>query len=49
MKRRERENMINYLMKTQNTTQERLMVMTDEDIEHVYNREYDEQDAYEYM
>ncbi|AOM84218.1 BH0509 family protein [Salisediminibacterium beveridgei] len=49
MERRERENIINYLMKVRNTKNERLMVMTDEDIEHLYNREYDEQEAYEYM
>lgn len=49
MKRRERENMIHFLMKVRNTSQERLMVMTDEDIEYLYTREYDEQEAYEYL
>ncbi|TWI54049.1 BH0509 family protein [Halalkalibacter nanhaiisediminis] len=40
MSRRERENMIHYLTMVQGMTERHLMMMTDEDIEHLYTRTY---------
>ncbi|ARK28599.1 BH0509 family protein [Halalkalibacter krulwichiae] len=40
MSRRERENMIQFLTKVQGLTEEKLMLMTDEDVEHLYTRAY---------
>ncbi|MCL7749648.1 BH0509 family protein [Halalkalibacter alkaliphilus] len=40
MSRQERENMIQFLNKVQGLTERKLMMMTDEDIEHLYTRAY---------
>ena len=49
MKRQERENMIHYLMKTRKVTNDRLMLMTDEDVEYLYSREYGEEEMQEIL
>ncbi|SES31995.1 BH0509 family protein [Salisediminibacterium halotolerans] len=46
MRRQERENMIHYLMEMRKVSQERLMLMTDEDVEHLYTRQYGEEEIY---
>ena len=40
MSRRERENMIQFLTKVEGLTEGKLMLMTDEDVEHLYTRAY---------
>ncbi|MFC0560475.1 BH0509 family protein [Halalkalibacter alkalisediminis] len=40
MSRQERENMIQFLTKVQGLTEGKLMLMTDEDVEHLYTRAY---------
>ncbi|MDT8862697.1 BH0509 family protein [Alkalihalobacillus sp. MEB130] len=40
MSRQERENMIQFLSKVQGMKEGKLMLMTDEDVEHLYTRAY---------
>jgi hypothetical protein len=40
MSRQERKNMIHFIEKTQGFGQEKLMYMTDDEIEYIYNRLY---------
>lgn len=40
MSRKQRENMMDYLKKVKGLTDSKLMYMTDEDIEHIYDRTY---------
>ncbi|PYZ93464.1 transporter [Salipaludibacillus keqinensis] len=47
MKRQERENMIKFLSRVREMSMERLMVLTDEDVEHLYTRAYTDHEAYE--
>lgn len=47
MKRQERENMIEFLSNVREMSMERLMVLTDEDVEHIYSRAYSAHEAYE--
>lgn len=47
MQRQERENMIKFLSSVGNMSTEKLMVLTDDDVEHLYNRAYSTHEAYE--
>ncbi|WP_017729360.1 BH0509 family protein [Halalkalibacterium ligniniphilum] len=40
MRRQERENMVKFLIQMKGFTHQTLMVMTDEDVEHLYTRAY---------
>ncbi len=40
MSRQERENMIHFLTRIQGMAETQLMMMTDEDVEHLYTRAY---------
>ncbi|WP_227939781.1 BH0509 family protein [Alkalihalobacillus deserti] len=40
MSRQERENMIQFLTKVKDLAEGKLMMMTDEDVEHLYTRAY---------
>ncbi|WP_034746068.1 BH0509 family protein [Halalkalibacter wakoensis] len=40
MSRQERENMIQFLTKMEGMTEGKLMMLTDEDVEHLYTRAY---------
>ncbi|PTL40260.1 BH0509 family protein [Alkalicoccus saliphilus] len=47
MKRMERENIVNFLTRVRQTSAEKLMNMTDEDLDHMYARTYDRYEMYE--
>jgi hypothetical protein len=47
MKRMERENMIQFLSQVNGMASEKLMIMTDEDLDHTYTRTYDMYELYE--
>ncbi|RKL67708.1 transporter [Salipaludibacillus neizhouensis] len=47
MQRQERENMIKFLSSVRVISMEKLMVLTDEDVEHLYTRAYSTHEAYE--
>jgi len=47
MNRQERENMIKFLSKIREMSFEKLMVLTDADLDHVYSRAYSTHEAYE--
>ncbi|WP_147802465.1 BH0509 family protein [Alkalicoccus halolimnae] len=47
MKRMERENMIQFLTRVNGITSEKLMIMTDEDLDHTYTRTYNTYELYE--
>lgn len=40
MSRQERENMVQFLTKVEGLTESKLMMLTDEDVEHLYTRAY---------
>ncbi|MCE7794830.1 BH0509 family protein [Salipaludibacillus sp. CUR1] len=47
MLRQERENMIKFLSRVKEMSNDKLMVLTDEDLEHLYSRTYTTHEAYE--
>lgn len=47
MHRQERENMIKFLSRVREMSFEKLMVLTDSDVEHLYTRAYNNHEVYE--
>jgi len=47
MQRQERENMIKFLSRVREMSFEKLMVLTDADVEHLYTRAYNDHEIYE--